>query len=464
MNTQPRYEKEDILINFRDMLLYILLRWRSILAAMLVLAVLLGGFKYWKDYTGWRAMQDTQSSELTEESLVKVKTALNRQRSYEAQSVYNAEALFMQINAGAAPTEVITYLITGEQSYLTASLYQKYVNDQALYRKACDTIEADFDCANMQDLITAYTEYDISTTMVENSNLPVLLNIKVIAPEKEQCRQIAQTVIAHVDALKSTISNAMGKHSCTLAGDTYSVVNDTTLKNKQKENIDNVTALETAMTEAEGQLNASERAYLEKLVSEENVTDSAPARPQISKKYVAVGLLGGLVLFVFLYGLGYVFNKRVKSREDLAERYGLYVFGTMNLPQDTVKRRTDARLRRLFDKKTAPQETDALLRQQVLLAGTATDTDAPVFVTGSALTAAQATAFDQLKKDLAENHVTLDCAPCPLYNAAAMEQLSKAGAVVLAETVGASDYDDIYREIELCNRLDKPILGLIVLQ
>ncbi len=48
--------------------------------------------------------------------------------------------------------------------------------------------------------------------------------------------------------------------------------------------------------------------------------------------------------------------------------------------------------------------------------------------------------------------------------AARAERLNAADAVILAEAVGASAYNDIYRELELCERLDRPVLGAFVLE
>ncbi len=72
--------------------------------------------------------------------------------------------------------------------------------------------------------------------------------------------------------------------------------------------------------------------------------------------------------------------------------------------------------------------------------------------------------FAPLNEATAKSGIALDTLPCALNNAAAFEQLATADAVVLAETVGASSYSDIYREIEMCERLQRPILGAFILQ
>jgi hypothetical protein len=52
----------------------------------------------------------------------------------------------------------------------------------------------------------------------------------------------------------------------------------------------------------------------------------------------------------------------------------------------------------------------------------------------------------------------------PLSDAASLERLADADGVVLAETVGTSCYNDIYRELALCKHLNRPVLGAFVLE
>ena len=54
MKQKTEFQPQDIFLNFRDLLLYVLLRWRSILVVVLITTLLAGGYKYLKD---WRAYQ-----------------------------------------------------------------------------------------------------------------------------------------------------------------------------------------------------------------------------------------------------------------------------------------------------------------------------------------------------------------------------------------------------------------------
>ncbi|MBQ4282916.1 MAG: hypothetical protein IJB96_03200, partial [Lachnospira sp.] len=54
MKENSEFKPQDLWINFRDLFLYVLLRWRSILVVALAGAVLLCGVKYLKDFMDYK--------------------------------------------------------------------------------------------------------------------------------------------------------------------------------------------------------------------------------------------------------------------------------------------------------------------------------------------------------------------------------------------------------------------------
>lgn len=446
MNTSPRYEKEDILINFRDLLVHILRRWRSVLIGMVVVTLLLTGFKYVKDQSAYENAlaahkDETAVIELDEASLANAEQVMHYQKLYQTQAAYNRDSLLMQIDPVAVPTQTLSYLITGKQAYVTAAVYQTHLNNRELFANIAAAVAPQNDPSHIAELVSTSLQSDNGADAIADH---VILNIKVIAPTEALCASIAAEIKLRVNTVK-TSAVGITEHTLTFIAETVQVTVDNALKTTQQNNLNNCTTLRNNLKTTQDALTANEKAYIQQMTAlDEENTAAAPTPPSVSKKMVVLGIAAGLVLMAGLHALGYVFSRKVKSREDFAERYGLFVFSDV-----------------------AAQETLALAAQQLTLAVRAAvgeKENAAVFITGSALDDKAATLFAPLKEALAKQGVTLDVLPAALTDAAAFEQLAGADAVVLAETLGVSTYGDIYREIETCERLDCPVLGAFILR
>ncbi len=446
MNTSPHYEKEDILINFRDLFVHILRRWRSVLIGTVVVTLLLTGFKYVKDQSAYKNALAAQKNEiavveLDEASLANAEQVMHYQKLYNTQATYNRTSLLMKIDPVAVPTQTLSYLIKGKQAYVTAAVYQTHLNSRAMAQTIVDAVAPDNDPSHIAELITTTLQSDNGADAVADH---VILNVKIIAPTEALCASIAAEIKAQMNTVKASAAN-IAEHTLSLIADTVQLTVDNGLKTTQQNNLNNCTTLRNNLKTTQDTLTANEKAYIRQMTALDNQNSAvAPIKPSVSKKMLVLGIAAGLVLMAGLHALGYVFSRKVKSREDFTERYGLFVFSDV-----------------------ATQETLALAAQQLTLAvrtAVGGKENAAVLVTGSALDDNTAALFTPLKEATAKQGITLNVLPAALTDAAAFEQLASADAVVLAETLGISVYGDIYRELETCERLDRPVLGAFILR
>lgn len=473
MKHTPKYEKEDIVINFRDMLVHILRHWRGLVIGVLVITLLAGAYQYRQDLSTYEVKLAAQTNKVTAitlegTSLANANQVLQYQKTYEELANYNRTSLLMQIDPTAVNTQTLSFLITGKRAYSTAAMYQTHLNNLAMYEDIAETVAPDNDPSYIMELVTATLQYESGA--IETADT-VMLNVKIIAPTKDICATIADEVKTHIFSLQTTVTAALGTHTCQLAAQTEQQSVDTSLKTTQQNNLNNCNTLRYNFENAKKALTTNEKAYVEQM-SAINVEDKPVTLtpPSISKKTVILGFFAGVVLMCCVYGISYVFNRKLKSREDFAERYGLFLFGCLSLETQKRVTVTERLIRRWFFKKESAvteQETLRLAQQQLLLSvrQVAGGVDRlTVYITGSHADIRDHALFTSTKELLAENNIALEAVPCPLYDAQALEKLATADAVVLAETLGASTYDDIYRELDVCDRLGCPILGAFILQ
>lgn len=472
MESSPRYDKGDIIINFRDLIVYILRRWRSIVVGVLVITLLAGALQYLLDQRTYKATlaaeQDKVSTvQLEGLSLANANQVLQYQKLYQLQADYNREALLMQIDPATVPTRTLSYVVSGERGFVTASLYQTHLGNLDVYKNIAAQLAIASDPSHIMELVTVTVQHDSSTELLADHALVV---VKIVAPTEEVAGAIAEQLKKQMPSLKTTVTSALGAHTLTLAADSAALNADHSLKKIQQDNLNNANTLRNNLKGAKDALTSQEKAYVEQMtaIDEANpdVDVPKPAPPSLSMKMLIVGFAAGLLLMIGVHALGYVFGRRLKSREDFTERYGLFVFGCIADGQVSL---TERLIRRVFFKKeqsTSAEARLALAQQQLALALRHTLADkenARVCVIGYT-TDAQGDALAPFKDAAAKDGVTLEVLPSPLTDAAALERLSAADAVILAQALGKSAYDDVYRELELCEHLDRPVLGALILE
>ena len=125
MQINKHYEPEN---NLKDALVFILYRWRSILAGALIGALLLTGYQYATEWLARRAGKQTKAEIKYEEELKEYEDELGRYEDvvaeYEGQLAtqdgYQQESVYYRLDANALWTARITYLVTVDPSVLDA--------------------------------------------------------------------------------------------------------------------------------------------------------------------------------------------------------------------------------------------------------------------------------------------------------------------------------------------------------
>lgn len=457
---------QDIFLVFRDMILYVLLRWRSILAVALVLAVVAGGYKYMKDMRHYQAATQTQAGEtepveLDDASLAKVTAVLRYRSAYEAACAYNRAALLMHIDPDAVPTRNISYLLAGERAYAAAELYRKYLADENMYTAITGQLAEAEDPlpVYLAELVTTTIEQDSSATAPAGAESYLLLSIRVVAPTEELCGQIAAAVKDSMTTLSGTVREQVGEDLyCEAVYDQYGVLRITTIRDQQQKSLNNQNDMETKLAEAEEELTAAEREYIDRQLTPEDEEQAAPAKPSVSKKFLVLGFLGGGVLMAAWYVLRYIVTRRVQSRADMALRYSFPVFGVV-----AAGGKKGFFLDRWFKNWLRDKaEPLPLVQRQVLLAARHAECR-QVYATGYGLTA-DAAVLAGLEAQLAEQGVTLTVGAYPTTDVAAMDTMAAADALLLVETVGAASHNELARVLELAGQCGQTVLGAVLVQ
>ncbi len=466
-----RYTKDDVIINLRDMVWHILRRWRSIVVGVVVFTILAGGYKYLQDYRQYQNRLAAQKQEtavetnLSEKEQMAVNTVISYQRAHQTQAEYNAYAPLMHIDPGYVHTTVFSGVVSGQRSYAAAQLYSQMLTTDAACQEIADALEWK-KALYVQDLVEIKVLADDRATQIDDS---VVLQVRVYAPTKEQSQTMARLLSRRLPTLTAAVYQTVGYHGLNLSSADYRVEINDDLRSTQQSYINQAKMLQSQWEDANGKLSGLAKAYIKELDTEsQDALSSEPTLtpPSVSLKHLVLGFGGGLALFVALYAVTYILNKRVKSADDMASRYALPVFGV--LPQADGEKKTcilDRWLKALFcadEKNLSPRDREEWIFRQVVLTARKAGAQT-VYITGSELSAEELERLTNLAQAASAEGLTLRVGDCPLHDTAAMEQLADADGLLLVEKAEVSTYAAVERELVLSERFGVPALGAVLL-
>ncbi len=448
MNKQTEFDPRDLVIHFRDLVLYVALRWRSILLVALAGAVLLGGFTYWRDMSLYGATTEKTEvvtpAEPDDEGLARVATVQNYRAAYASLCAYNQSAPMMSIDAMAVHTRRMSYLVTGDCAYTAATLYSKSLASQELYADLNTKDETP--PAYLAELLNVKLTYET----VDSPAHCVFLDVEIVAPTKALCKQLSNLVRETVTGLTAPVKEVVGEHKGEWAFDRYVVAGSEAVRTRQLDSLKQQKQLQTDLAAAEGALTAGDRAYLNRLEKQEVEPDAdhpAP-KPDLNVKMVVLGFIAGFALLAMWHALRYLFCGRVLSENDLLARHNAVVFGS--LKGEKKRCFVDGLLCRLLQDKDADE---SLLAQQVALSAVSSG-KASVCLVGDLPTA--------FAEELSKNNISAQVAENPARCAEGMHRLAESDGMLLAVHNGVTRHADVAYILTVAKTLDCPVLGIVI--
>lgn len=319
MENNRDYEQE---IFFKDLIFHLLYRWRSLVAAALIGAALLGGFQYLRVHgvIGGQTAEEIraevdkyENSVAMYENNIEAYTTLIRQNNeYTAGSVYLrldpqnvwicARSFYVKLDAG----ELAALAETGAQSPAD------YV--AAAYASA---LKSGLDEAEMEALMgTSRREYiDELVTVTPNDPVANPFTIQIVGPDRE-------TVERQMDYFVSRLENECAQSAQAVAAHTLVPVSANTTVGTDA----NLSALRESLSKKGAD-------YQTKLAdSQKNLAALVAAgHPAASgghlKRYIAFGFVGGAGVLALVYVLAYLLGGRLHAASEMATRFGLPVYG-----------------------------------------------------------------------------------------------------------------------------------------
>lgn len=480
-------------INLWDMLWAVCLKWRSILACAIIFTILAGGFSYYKSLQNVQTVVEEKTLEEVADSLSyeEKKNAdvyLAYSETYNQQMKYNTEAPLMRLDANAFYVNRITlyidnhfeveYPIIEKEDNIEALIgaYKMSVATKEVAEKAGKIYRCEDNEAYALEMIDCSTAYG-DGTYIANDYENGLLSIAVYASDEETCLEVSDIVKERIMSEKQSIEKKFAVHDLKTFDENVRKVSDANLIKYQKEQIDKAHTMATHMTNLETKFTDAQKEYIqmsidssdEDRVAEKSETEPVTVnKPNISKKMLLLGFVAGAFLAFAMWALLYMLSGKIRLEEDFEAVYKTKLLG--NIPMECNRKRKWFEFidrifiglrhlnRRYFEKEKAYEMVAANIR--IGLKGTENKN---LMVSGAICGDDEKEVVEELAKRLKKDDIKLEYASQILYNAESLEKMVEVGQVIFVEKVEQSLYQEVLREIEICEQQNVKVLGCIVI-
>ena len=488
---------EEREIDLLDMIADILSHWRGLLVALIIGAVLMGGFSYVKSY---RNIQSTPTVEeepeldelaveeqltqledsLSDSEKAAVLTTVDDEREYLYKDKYFQESVYMQLDPLDIVQTELVYRIQAEDEGLAqhlGTLYKNIVGGVGLY----DWVEQQtgIDAAYAAELISVSTNPEIFVRNGANiSTGSDNLKVTVIQKDEETCGQLAAAVSSYMEQQQKNLVKELGNHELILLSETSGKIISTDMMARQIDYGNQVSNLRSGIASAKAGFTADQQKYYDLLTWEEETreaemdqkdttTEEEPvlASPSVSKKYVLLGA----VLFAFVYAgilfLIYIFNSKIRVSDELQSLYHIPLIGVVvkNSKKKFILDKWVDDLRYYGKRKLDAKQSMELAFAAVKIVAVKNKLNT-ICLMGCNLEAGAGSVCENLKTALEKEGVNVTVLDNVLYNAESIEKVEAMTGVVLVEKAGSTLYNEVANELALLKRQDITVLGGIIVE
>ena len=480
-------------IDLLDMIADVLSHWRGLIVALVLGAVLLGGFSYMKSL---RTVQNVQQQEtvvpdeatvqnrltqleqsLDEKSRATVLTVVDDEKEYDLKKTYSENSIYMQLNPlQTVQTELIYQVQTADDNLegQLGALYTSLLNNVGLYNWVAQQTGIEAGCVG--ELILAETVSSLTISSKEMTLGTNCVKVSILQSDAEACQKLTEAIKTYISEQQKQLDNKLGQHELVLVSETTGSVMNKELMDDQIKCRNEIASLQSTIATAKADFTEEQKQYYELLTWEEaeqseqpaqNVTAEENSVPTlaISKKYVLLGAILFAFIYVAVICMVYIFNTKLRVSDELQSVYGIPQIGLV-VRESGRKAFPDKwvdSLRNYGKRKFTAEQSMELAFAAVKLAAVKNGLNNICFM-GCNLSAGADKVCESLKAALEKEQISASVLDNVLYDAGAMEKMDAIQGAVLVEKAGSTLYNEVVSELELLKRQDIRVLGGIIVE
>ena len=484
-NMYNNYE-DDMEIDLVDLLFYLLKKWRSLIVAIVIGAILGAGLYVVKNHQQ-QAEQAAQEAELlkndedetfdekdyniSKDTKVNMDIAYQYRQLYNKQLEYNQKSIIMQLDPNAVYAGVLEYHISAENNTgLIGELYQNILNEDDVLEELKDASGFKCETPYIKEVVSSWTSDDNAAFInvnshVENVEKHSFVTYRVVSTNQKSCEKMLQVLRERVEALQTENEEIYGAYGASEVSSAISQVTDTTYLNAQRDNVDRLSNYFSTMKNAESNFSDDEKTYYtnkylaKEYVDGDNVEEAKAvlleeAEPVSKVKWLAIGVILLIMIWGGYYVVGYLLDSRVKTVSELQNTYHLPIIGIVQTETKDGKG-LDKMLDHLHQ--NTKQKPDTL--EYVIQAINAMQTEKSVLCGDTEIPEVK-----KLMEELSDSCEHMKTGDFISKNIESLEHAKAAGNEILVVRVDKNRRKEIEKEIESCRLQKISMVGVVVVE
>ena len=483
-------------LDLLDMIADVLSHWRGLIVALVLGAVLLGGFSYMKSL---RTVQNVQQPEtvvqeettveeqltqleqsLDDKSLATVLAVVDDEKEYDLKKTYSENSIYMQLNPlQTAQTELIYQVQTADGSMdgQLGALYTSLLNNVGLYDWVAQ--QTGIEAGYVGELISAETVSSLTILSKEMTLGTNCIKVSILQSDTEACQKLSDAVKAYMSEEQKKLNDEFGQHALVLVSETIGSIMNKNLMNEQIRSRNEIASLQSTIAATKADFTEEQKKYYELLTWEEAEHSEQPEQPAqsvtaeenpvptpaVSKKYILLGA----VLFAFVYAvvicMAYIFNTKLRVSDELQSIYGIPQIGLVVRESGRkvfLDKWVDS-LRHYGKRKFTAEQSMELAFAAIKITAVKNGLN-NICLMGCNMSAGADKVCESLKAALEKEQISVSVLDNVLYDAEAMEKMDAMQGAILVEKAGSTLYNEVASELELLKRQDIRVLGGIIVE
>ncbi len=492
------YQQEERKLCFMDCIWSVFFKWRILLIAVVLFAILFGTLKYVKDSKAQERTENNKMTEATADDIqdqlqkltdvdkAKAETAMHFVKSLCDKKKYVRDAAVMKLDPYDVNRVVLCYYVKSEKN--TSNLVQSYSNT-CLKPEVLSLLVADSNgtmrYSDISDMITAksgeaaFPEYGVNNYIIPASEENTFLYVTVRGSNEEQAQKLAERIKQVLQVYSVEAKDVYGAHSLMLMSENSLSGRDYEITKVQDEVFKSIYEMSRDIADSTGKMSKEAAQVVDNyavVLEQEVLKDSNPEDAAInknekinvavSKKWVIFGAFFGALLIGGIEVLRWLIGGKLNSPEELQQNFDVHIYGV-------IEERKKHKILSLIDDliyKLKNRNKKILNEKQnfrMILSGICLDAKrrgiSSIYMIGTEIESINEKAImNELKSELASEGVNLIIGQDILCDSKALLEMSQTGHVILVEETGFSKYQEIIREMEICQNQNINILGSIV--
>ena len=440
-------------ISFSGLIVHVFKGWRSILAWMLVLAVLFTGLGF--------VSSSSEVLEPTDEDKVTVDLLIKQEKQYNDLLEYMEKAPLLDIDPLNANTGTLTYRVDtgykfnpmGEISKdLTpdiCSAYAQLLNNDEWRNKLLEKLNIPIEPVYFSELFRISSQ--------ENS-----FTISIYFADRDKLQIILDYISEFIESHHSEMENIFVPHSLTLVNSFVTTRMDKWYSEVRESVYKNRTELEESIKTAKDALTSTQRTLYQEQSTEE--LPDLPEASRFNKLLVILGAFLGAFAVCAVRALCYLFTDKITSTDNYSERLNIPELGCVCAP-DNGKKGLGKKIDQLFARfdqrrlgSRSEKQQSAMIASNILFL--CKENAISCVYLGSTAGNLKETSGKIASLLKAQNIYVVELDE--LNNAQLANDMKDSDALVLLEKSGKSTYTDLCNTIAFYNGQHKNLLGIAV--